>query len=316
MKPQNDFVAQVATLLRGQMKKHPEATTVASFIPGANDVIDAAAVVDPTSTGAEKMEGVAGLIPGLDLIKALRQRGPGMMDMVGGMRRSKKPPPNSETWIDPYGSRKFEIPDEASMLDTETLKKLGSTNLGSVFQHPALYEQYPQLASYKIKVEDLGPNLRGRYRRIPKEIVLNSRIIDNPAWSRSTVLHEGTHAIQNIEDFVSKGASLAESESFQKYLSNLGEVEARVTQMRKNWTPEQRAAVPMQEHIAAELRRLEYIPRKMAEAGYRSQPVVDYKLQTEWYDAMMDPKIMAKYLRRYRESGPDPSRDRRIKPSK
>lgn len=86
--------------------------------------------------------------------------------------------------------------------------------------------------------EDVEP-LAGKMRRI-----------------REVLLHEKQHAIQEREGFKGRGTSPEAAGSYEEYLKDLGEMEARVVQIRRNMTPEARRKLPFHRHLEEERARL------------------------------------------------------------
>ena len=83
-------------------------------------------------------------------------------------------------------------------------------NLGSLLDHPELYEHYPELRGMSLEISDLGPSLLGSYGGIGDSdngiggMQLNSRQSDKDILD--TILHETQHYIQRIEDWPGGGA--------------------------------------------------------------------------------------------------------------
>mgnify|MGYP002621959286 FL=1 len=96
---------------------------------------------------------------------------------------------------------RFEIPDEgaAFAVPWNTLRRRkGATPLPEAFDHPALFEAYPQLLSVKVKIvseEGVG----GTWS--PEEGVIELSPHGGADTARRTMLHEIQHAIQDIEGF-------------------------------------------------------------------------------------------------------------------
>ena len=162
---------------------------------------------------------------------------------------------------------KWEIDDSAAKIHPTNR----SGELGSILDHPELYKNYPSLAKMKVlgtmdaTDKEWGqflPNSRGG------SIALNTHTDDE---FLSTLLHEVQHGIQAKERGFSKGTNrnaiadgLKEMRDFfgttpstsdavfadKHYLNNMGEVEARTTQMRQKYTPEQRRQInPLDQNI-------------------------------------------------------------------
>lgn len=78
------------------------------------------------------------------------------------------------------------------------------TLLGNVFEHPELLRAYPELANIKVSKET-SSNYRGMYNPEENTITTGGGIIGGADQSRSTMLHELQHAIQQIEGMAKGG---------------------------------------------------------------------------------------------------------------
>lgn len=113
---------------------------------------------------------------------------------------------------------RFEIPDN---LDKINFPKDGNPHtLGEIYDNPALYEAYPELAQKTVRMEDTKSSkdkrTRGAYGYVAED---GSIVIDNslPAGEAKTALvHEIQHSIQAIEGF-SRGGN---KEMAKKYISD------------------------------------------------------------------------------------------------
>lgn len=113
---------------------------------------------------------------------------------------------------------RFEIPDN---LDKINFPKDGEAHtLGEIYDNPALYEAYPELAQKTVRMEDTksgkDKRTRGAYGYVAED---GSIVIDNslPAGEAKTALvHEIQHSIQAIEGF-SRGGN---KEMAKKYISD------------------------------------------------------------------------------------------------
>ena len=79
------------------------------------------------------------------------------------------------------------------------------TLLGNVFEHPELLRAYPDLANIKVGKET-SSNYKGMYNPEENTITTGGGLIGNADQSRSTMLHELQHAVQEIEG-MAKGAN-------------------------------------------------------------------------------------------------------------
>jgi hypothetical protein len=78
------------------------------------------------------------------------------------------------------------------------------TLLGNVFEHPELLQAYPDLANIKVGKETSGM-YRGMYNPEENTITTGGGVIGNADQSRSTMLHELQHAIQEKEGMAKGG---------------------------------------------------------------------------------------------------------------
>jgi hypothetical protein len=170
------------------------------------------------------------------------------------------------------GIARFEIPDDAARLRPHDGSP--NTTLGSVLDHPALFEAYPQLRDVSVfHRPELGANAAANPSR--NWIAAN---LDDPQ-ALPSLLHEGQHIVQRTEGFA-PGASpidpalaahpqVAEVAALRQRLAGIdnpqamaladradqsarmgayrtaaGEVEARNVEARQAMTPTERAATP------------------------------------------------------------------------
>ena len=126
---------------------------------------------------------------------------------------------------DKYGNPFKEIRDDAASLNRETLKRLKTNyqkgidyrsqtpveniTLEDVLNHPELYAAYPEIAKYPVsQASILDPS--GWYNPKTKEIgierELSSTLVPDKYFV-STLLHEATHAVQDLEKWAGGGMS-------------------------------------------------------------------------------------------------------------
>jgi len=175
--------------------------------------------------------------------------------------------------------------------------------MGDLLNHPKLYKAYPELRDIQYDFDrTLDDHVRGKFSPAENLIRLNPNM--SPDEVRSTILHELQHGVQDIENygrgFVGTDSGVAGS--FYKYMKDLGETEARVTQQRRNWSLTERKSVAFPDHLAAEQRRLDYIRQQAIDDPMR--PVTSSQLAFEWTDRLEQPDIMANYVRRFEKTGP------------
>lgn len=107
--------------------------------------------------------------------------------------------------------------------------------LQDILEHETLFELYPQLKTYKVKIQDLNKNkatdarINGRYNKFTDEIFVDINRFKNRANIDGTLIHEIQHAIQKIEGFAN-GASIKFGKN--QYQKSPGEIEARDTTRR------------------------------------------------------------------------------------
>lgn len=113
---------------------------------------------------------------------------------------------------------RFEIPDNMDKIDFP--KDSEPHTLGEIYDNPALYEAYPELAQKTVRMEDTKSSkdkrTRGAYGYVAED---GSIVIDNslPAGEAKTALvHEIQHSIQAIEGFSHGG----NKEMAKKYISD------------------------------------------------------------------------------------------------
>lgn len=179
--------------------------------------------------------------------------------------------------------RRNEISDKGAKL---TGMPMGT--LGGVLDHPALYDQYPELRHTKIVhdprlLEDHG--FLGAFDHDTNAIHLDASGRDFDPLS--TVLHETQHAIQNIEHYpdfekANEAGGTHKSEEYA-YDDHPSELEARATEARRTRTTAERAEKPVTFMRASQFKEKnltrddEYTgaleETAAAHANYESEPV-------------------------------------------
>lgn len=139
-----------------------------------------------------------------------------------------------------------EITDKYSTLNEEALKEIsaifGKKNitLKDILDHPSLYRDYPELASYPVKGTGIfQTNLKGAYGDgvlyLQRQFEPTSKSLKE---AHSTLLHEVQHAIQELdkmpsggltEDFLSKGYAKANLKINELKKSVTSDLEKEVT---------------------------------------------------------------------------------------
>lgn len=104
------------------------------------------------------------------------------------------------------GKLRYEIRDDASTINTDVSKP--AVFLDDFLDHPELFETYPSLGGVRVRFEDDTSGYLGSYLPNADEIRLKTG--RTPEETRSTLLHEIQHAVQNREGF-SGGSNLSMS---------------------------------------------------------------------------------------------------------
>ena len=170
-------------------------------------------------------------------------------------------------WKGRDGMWRFEIPDPAALkLTQDNIKALRqhirdkgfvSMRLGTLKGMDDLLWAHPDLedVSFSIIPDKAVDGADGYYDVVSNRILISRRLLSNLKALNSTLVHEIQHAVQVREGF-DRGASFdlnafenAKTEEERlaianNYLNSAGEVEARLTEARRNMTPEQRRATP------------------------------------------------------------------------
>ena len=170
-------------------------------------------------------------------------------------------------WKGRDGMWRFEIPDPAALkLTQDNIKALRqhirdkgfvSMRLGNLKGMDDLLWAHPDLEdiSFSIVPDKAINGAEGYYDEASNKILVSRRLLSDLKALNSTLVHEIQHAVQVREGF-DTGASFdidafknAKTEEERlaianKYLNAAGETEARLTEARRNMTPEQRRATP------------------------------------------------------------------------
>ena len=134
------------------------------------------------------------------------------------------------------GKMKFNFSDKDMQIVNRNYKVGQEFDLQDILVHETLFEMYPQLRTYKVKIEDMNKNntnasekLNGRYNRFTNELAVDINRFKKTSNVEGTLIHEIQHAIQKIEGFAG-GTSIRFGK--EKYKNNPGEREARDTATR------------------------------------------------------------------------------------
>ena len=129
---------------------------------------------------------------------------------------------------DKNGDWKFEFSDKDMALKSNIKLQEGKTyKLNDVLEHDTLFEIYPELKDYNVKIKEMDTNVNGSFNKNTHTI--NLKKMKTKIATEGTLIHEIQHAIQNIEAFENgrnpKLSKLA-------YYKSLGEIEADNTKQR------------------------------------------------------------------------------------
>lgn len=104
----------------------------------------------------------------------------------------------------PDGKLRYESPDTGSFLVADDIVPGSTHKLGEIFDHPTLYQAYPELAHTKVSFEQLPSGTLGYFDPQTKTLGLNNEFVFNRDWENlhSVLLHEIQHQIQEKEGFV------------------------------------------------------------------------------------------------------------------
>lgn len=176
-----------------------------------------------------------------DLVK-LKEESPTYYQMAGGhainapinklveagrMRDEGETPEeiwNKTGWmIGPDHMWRFEIPDNLDKIRIP--KDNGKFALSEIYDNPALYEAYPELANRQVSFKDIkkteGGDVRGAngYVNANGEISIDSSLSEEEA--KSTLVHEIQHTIQSIEGFSEGGSPNRAKKTIQDQIDDL-----------------------------------------------------------------------------------------------
>lgn len=138
------------------------------------------------------------------------------------------------------GKMKFNFSDKDMQIVKRNYKVGQEFNLEDMLVHETLFEMYPELKKYKVKIEDMNKNysknnsknnskINGRYNAITDELTIDINRFSNISDADGTLIHEIQHAIQKIEGFAQGTSTKLGKERYRK---NPGEIEARDTTKR------------------------------------------------------------------------------------
>lgn len=121
---------------------------------------------------------------------------------------------NTGVFRSPEGRLMFEIDDSAARVRPENLDVSAQGRLsvpmfpktpltvGDVLEHPELYSRYPEIAQTPLRSTGFRFDIEGAYNPDTKKMFLGG---GDPAHTRSVLLHEIQHNVQDIEKFAQGG---------------------------------------------------------------------------------------------------------------
>jgi hypothetical protein len=121
---------------------------------------------------------------------------------------------NTGVFRAPEGRLMFEIDDSAARLRPENLDvspqgrlsvpmfQKAPLTVGDVLEHPELYSRYPEIAQTPLRSTGFRFDIDGAYNSDTKRMFLGG---GDPAHTRSVLLHEIQHNVQDIEKFAQGG---------------------------------------------------------------------------------------------------------------
>lgn len=134
------------------------------------------------------------------------------------------------------GKMKFNFSDKDMKIVNKNYKVGQEYRLEDILIHDTLFQIYPQLRNYKVKIADINKNksknetkINGQYNKFTKELTLDINTFRNTSKADGTLIHEIQHAIQRIEGFAG-GTSIQFGK--KRYKNSPGEIEARDTARR------------------------------------------------------------------------------------
>lgn len=152
---------------------------------------------------------------------------------------------DSAGWFkDPNGKWNFEISDRKADFKNVKPELNKKMNVEEIFEHPVLFEAYPELKNTKVKIKNIKPGkngdiVAGYYDTFTKSVVLNNKFLKNNLKNsevlRNVLLHEMQHKIQEIEG-LEKGNT---GKNEIRYYTSLGEIQSRDVENRSRYTYKQ-----------------------------------------------------------------------------
>lgn len=276
-------LASTAAALRDpEADKLEKGLAAASFIPGGRIAGKLRKVVvgENTAKGSQYLRDMLALAKDRynNAPKTVASRGTkkGAKELAqGDPRLNDELARNYGWWKDPdTGKWMHEVGDDQSMPNFPRMEQLAQearkdpggfalSQLGDTLHHDELFNLDPSLKNIFHQVDPAMGRGSGIYRPQLDMITTSAAKRGEPVESlgkvRESQLHELQHAIADREGF-SPGTSITNTgdqiEDFRRYLADPGEIIARVTQVRRNMTPEARKKLPYHKHVEIERLRV------------------------------------------------------------
>ena len=173
----------------------------------------------------------------------------------------------------------------------------GNAQLLNILDHPALYEEFPELQGMNIRFEDMRSGMKGQYDSRTGTIILNSDLRSAP---ESTLIHEIQHALQHKEQRPN-GASVEywrnridNGEVFREHDREIAEAEKRKNAAWDKMSDELKNKVRAINRESIEAQRTGDFDRlsEMQEELFNS---ADGDLYAEYDNAIWDMRLLAEH---------------------
>lgn len=279
MPSKDSRAVEYAKALRGWAAEHPVADIGLGFVPGVGQLYGlahaAAANLDPDATALDRGLATAGILPmgrlGTVAKKVvIGERGANaaerkLLETARELFKKGKGPEeieNATGWWNKYGEWKRELPDDQMKVKPaydfgiapESTLETKITNV--VSDHPALdrYSEFPHL---RFEYGPAGSGSGGSYTEavFPKMGQTGKMRVGREANPRQVTAHEMQHPIQEFEGWKYRGTN-TRGKRYVEYLNDPGEIEARITELRRHWTEAERKKLPFRKMVEFEEQRL------------------------------------------------------------
>lgn len=171
------------------------------------------------------------------------------------------------------GAWKYEIDDSKAAMIVDPPKVAWEFDLADMFDHPELFDAYPELKQAQIMFKDMGPVVRdqtgeivqgatGAYDAFFRTVIINNRLTREEA--AEAAIHEIQHGVQDIEGFARGGEPTAGKE----YMDT-PEIERAMVRLGDLKLKHDRATDPLQKQmILAQMNTLKGKIQEQAEIEY------------------------------------------------